>query len=66
MKIEWFKPEENMPPNGKPVMVNIKLPYCGEMHTYGKFTEKGWEVLARAKEYIVDKWSYFPEGKRFE
>ena len=63
MGIKWFTPEENMPPNGKPVMVNIKFPYCGELHTYGWFTTKGWEVLAGAKEYTVDKWHFFPKGK---
>lgn len=64
MGIEWFKPEEDMPPNGKPVMVNIKFPYCGELHTYGWFTAKGWEVLAGAKEYTVDKWHFLPRGKK--
>ena len=63
MRIKWYTPEEKMPPIGKQVMVNIVFPYCGEMHTRGCFTERGWEVLATETKYTVSKWSYFPEGE---
>lgn len=63
MRIKWYTPEEKMPPIGKPVMVNIVFPCCGEMHTMGWFKEKGWEVLATETKYTVSKWAYFPEGE---
>ena len=63
MKIKWYSPKEKMPPYDMPVMLDLKFPYVGSMHAYGRFTEKGWETIAHTKSYIVDKWSYFISNK---
>ena len=63
MKIKWYAPKEKMPPFDMPVMLDLKFPYVGSMHAYGWFTEKGWEIIAHTKSYIVDKWSYFVSNK---
>jgi len=56
---KWHTPEDEMPPIGKRVDVEIILPYGFKMHTTGYFTVKGWNILACAKEYRVSKWRYF-------
>ena len=67
MKTEWYTPKEKLPPLNKPVMLNMKFPYVGELHAYGWFGENGWETLSsHIKTFVVEKWSYFIPGKEIK
>lgn len=58
----WFKPNENLPPIGKPVLADIVNKYGCKAHCYATFTEAGWQTLGDMGEYVVEKWRYFIEG----
>ena len=60
----WFTPEENMPPDGKRVLLEIETGYGYRMHIYGWFTTKGWHLIRDdIKEYRVRKWRYFASSE---
>lgn len=62
MEKVWYTPEENMPPYGKPVLLEIEFKYGYRMHAYGVFEPAGWYLLRDFPNYKVVKWRYFKEG----
>lgn len=59
----WHTPEEEMPPLGTHVMVEIQTGYGCRMHIYGWFEPDGWHLLRDdIRVFKVLRWSFFKKG----